>query len=198
MFKQEVLAEFVEAEGALFRYEDIQAIVDENLSLLPPKKAGFYAHGWDLARKSTWTVGVVLDATSEPYQLVDFQRFQGVPWPEVARRIEEIWRKYPGRVVLDSTGVGDPVVQFLNIPVEGFQFTPRSKTDLLVNLQHAVERHALRMPFIRELVDELQLYTWDESDEGTWECVMALALAVHAAGRGRQGAVALGPSRVVK
>lgn len=65
--------------------------------------------------------------------------------------------------------------------VEGFTFTARSKVDLLANLQVALEKREVQFPFIRELVDELQGYSFDDKALQT-DCVMSLALAVWAAG----------------
>jgi hypothetical protein len=49
----------------------------------------------------------------------------------------------------------------------------------------ALEKREVRFPFVREMVDELQEYAWDDERLST-DCVMALALAVWAAGpRGR-------------
>lgn len=79
--------------------------------------------------------------------------------------------------------------------VEGFIFTQRSKADLITNLQLTLEKGELRFPFIRELVDELQAYAWDDKELST-DCVMALALACWAAkGGGATISVVSHPSR---
>lgn len=75
--------------------------------------------------------------------------------------------------------------------VEGFTFTQRSKLDLLTGLQVALEKRELQFPFIRELVDELQGYSFDDKNLST-DCVMSLALAVWAAGP--RGQVEFAPS----
>ena len=61
-----------------------------------------------------------------------------------------------------------------------FVFTGKSKVELISGLQVALERREVRFPFIRELVDELQSYTYQDARIAT-DTVMALALAVRAA-----------------
>jgi hypothetical protein len=85
------------------------------------------------------------------------------------------------RTLIDATGVGDAVLDEVRDVAQGYVFTGRSKIDLLTNLQVALERREVQFPFIRELVDELQGYSFDDK-RLTTDCVMSLALAVWAAG----------------
>ena len=85
------------------------------------------------------------------------------------------------QTLIDATGVGDAVLDEVRDVAQGFVFTRRSKLDLLTGLQVALEKRELVFPFVRELVDELQDYAWDD-DKLQTDCVMSLALAVWAAG----------------
>ncbi|NOZ27975.1 MAG: hypothetical protein GXP39_07985 [Chloroflexi bacterium] len=191
---REIEGQYVADDTAVFRWDDIQAAYEAADWELPvePQKNRRYVAGWDLAKTTDWTVGVVLDATEKPYRLVYFERFQRAPWPVVAKRIREVHRRYSCHVsLIDATGVGAPILDEVRDVAQGFTFTGRSKVDLLTGLQVALERRYLRFPFVRELVDELQAYEWDDKALVT-DCVMSLALALWAAGP--QRAVQYAPS----
>jgi hypothetical protein len=75
--------------------------------------------------------------------------------------------------------------------IDGYTFTAQSKRNLIAQLQIVLERGELKFPFVRDLVDELQSYSWDDKDLQT-DFVMALALAVEAAkGAGARSKIAV-------
>lgn len=156
--------------------------------------------GWDLARAQDETVGMPLD----PYGRVTkaFQRWERIDWPEQVRRILPMMKRrnevgalvqIPG--VVDSTGVGDPIVQFLQqqgADVAGYAFTDRSRQQLLERLQGALQNLQIRGAFKGELAwvtAQLESFEFDYGATGVrFRCpddmhddgVMALALAVYA------------------
>lgn len=173
---QEYECSFEAMEDAVFKEAVIQGCI-RPIQLEASGQAGHrYITGWDLARKKDYTVGVTLDITDTPARLVAFERFRNKPWPLVAEIIEAKSKAFPGRVVIDSTGIGDPVEQFLNVPVEGFIFTARSKLNILQTLVLNMERGQIQFPNIPELIEELRDYRWADKDLTT-DSVMALALA---------------------
>jgi hypothetical protein len=87
--------------------------------------------------------------------------------------------------------VGAAVLDEVSDVARGLVLTARSKRDILVRLQLALEKHELRFPFIRELVDELAGYAWDDA-KLTTDSVMALALALAAVGPEKD--IQFGPS----
>lgn len=188
-WRREIEGQWAEEEGAVFRLSDIMAAYQEADWAIPeePRPGRIYAAGADLAKLEDWTVIAVLDATEEPWRLVHFDRFQRVPWPVVADRIREITVRYRARMVVDATGVGEAVMDLIRDVAEGVVFTPKTKANLISALALALERRRVRFPFIRELVEELQAYQYEDRGLQT-DCVMALALAVYAAG-GRVEAV---------
>jgi hypothetical protein len=187
-WQREVEGIYADDDAAVFGWQHIQAAYDEATWTLPeaPVVGRRYVAGWDLAKHDDMTVCCLLDATQTPYRLVHFERFQRQPWPFVAARIRDVHQRYRcHQTLIDATGVGDAVLDEVRDVAQGFVFTHRSKIDLLTGLQLALEKRQLRVPFVRELVDELQAYAWDDAKLQT-DCVMALALAVWAAGpRGR-------------
>lgn len=157
--------------------------------------------GWDLARAQDETVGIPLD----PYCTVTqgWQRWALVDWPEQVRRITPMMKRTDnGQTVLipgavDSTGVGDPIVQFLQgngADIVGFQFTSTSRQQLLERLQGALQNRQLHGPFkeggeLAWITAQLESFEFEYSAQGVrFRCpdemhddgVMALALAVYA------------------
>ncbi|MDP6461701.1 MAG: hypothetical protein QGH59_07970, partial [Gemmatimonadota bacterium] len=181
LFQQEFLAEFVDTGDAVFPAAEVDAIVDDALPVgTPYDPARTYVDGWDLAKHIDWTVGITLDTTETPATLVAFDRFQRVPWPVVDQRIAERQAAYGSTVWIDSTGVGDVTLDHSQVPsgrMNGFRFTARSKTELLVNLQAMIEKRQVRIPPIGQLVAELKNYRWEDKAIPETDSVMALALA---------------------
>jgi len=182
-WRREIEGLWAEEEGAIFRLSDIMAAYESADWVLPeePRPGRVYAAGADLAKLEDWTVIAILDATEEPFRLVYFERFQRQPWPMVADRLREVFRRYRARALVDATGVGEAVMDLIRDVADGVVFTPKVKSDLVSGLALALERRRIRFPFIRELVEELQAYQADDKGLST-DCVMALALAVAAAG----------------
>lgn len=139
------------------------------------------AMGWDLAKSVDWTVGIGLDAQC---RVCTFERFQD-GWEETEARI---LRTTTARALVDSTGVGDPIVERLqrrSVMFEGFKFTSTSKQQLMDGLRAAIQRREIRFPDgpIRQ---ELETFEYQYSANGVRytapdglhdDCVMALALA---------------------
>lgn len=139
--------------------------------------------GWDLAKHVDWTVGIALDAEGDCCR---FERFQ-LPWPETIDKIKMVTARKPALV--DSTGVGDPVLDFLQkepgSDYEGYTFNPSSKQKLMEGLAVAIQSGTVTFPegvIVRELEDFEFEYTRTgvrySAPEGYHDdCVMGLALA---------------------
>ena len=70
-------------------------------------------------------------------------------------------------------------IHHLDVPfgyLREFIFTPKSKTELITNLQFCMEKKLFTMPYIKQLQDELYNYEWDDKQLDT-DCVMSLGLA---------------------
>lgn len=142
--------------------------------------------GIDLAKSQDWTVVIGLDDRGR--QAV-FERWQRVPWSETIRRIVSIVGGC--MAVVDSTGVGDPVLEQIQreLPqVEGYHFSAPSKQRLMEGLAVAIQSRglALQDPTIR---NELENFGYEYTKTGVRysapeglhdDCVCALALAVQA------------------
>lgn len=180
---ENVFRELYEAEpsddgGNPFGIDAIAACVAP-LSAQEPK---FW--GWDLAKSVDWTVGIALDAAGH---VCRFERFQR-SWQDTIRAIKQITAG--GQAFVDSTGVGDPVLEALQADggqnFAGFHFSSNSKQQLMEGLAVAIQQQTIRYP-AGVIVAELESYEYVYSRTGVRysappglhdDCVCALALAV--------------------
>jgi len=182
-YRQEIMAEFLDDVGSVFRNvrECIQGELEE------PTPTKYYYMGVDLAKHTDFTVICVMDQNAH---LCAFERFHQIDWVFQEKRIVNIANKYKATVLIDSTGVGDPIYDQLrrqNIRVNGYKFTTASKQDLIENLSIHIDNRELSYPDIPVLINELQLFGYTISPGGTIhynapenyhdDCVIALALA---------------------
>lgn len=196
VFKELYLAEAGEGEGNPFGIKAIQACKVDGLAAGP-----ITSWGWDLAKSVDWTVGIGL---TDAGAVAAFERFQQ-PWPETEDRIALNTGKVQAYV--DSTGVGDPILDHLQRPergvrrtnYEGWKFNAGSKQKLMEGLAVAIQRGRIAYPdglIVSELEQFEYRYTRTgvtyEAPEGVHDdCVDALALAVARSERAvvRWGAV---------
>lgn len=186
---QRMLPEAVFAELYLAEPTDLGqnpfgiAAIQRCLSALSGREP--FAWGWDLAKSVDWTVGIALD---EDGQVCRFLRFQQ-PWEET---ITEVHRQTGGiPALIDSTGVGDPIVERLQRTIgphiEGYKFTAQSKQRLFEGLSVAVQRAEIGFPD-GPIRTEMEAFEYEytrigvryRAPEGMHDdCPVALALAVQ-------------------
>lgn len=185
-FKQEHMAVFLEDAASVFR--NIRENIWGEFQLPEPKH--FYSLGVDLARIEDFTVICVIDENT--HHLVYFDRFKEIDWNLQKGRIIETAKKYNNAVVVvDSTGIGDPISEDLKnakLRVEDFKFTNTSKQQLIDKLSLFIEQNRITYPNIEQLIDELESFGYIRTDSGHYkysapqgvhdDCVYALALAV--------------------
>jgi len=197
---QEFETSFVDSGKPVFRENVIQEAFEGAEGLKAPELERKYITGWDLGQKQDWTVGTTIDVTEEPWQLVTFDRFQKTGWEFTRTQILTRYALYGGDVVLDVTGVGDPIHEELlaawheqypsvRDPFIPYQIGDRKKKYALIeSLVIALERRQLKIPEAPEtepLIRELRYYTLQDRNLVT-DCVFSLALAVWAAKKREQ------------
>jgi len=140
--------------------------------------------GIDLAKSVDYTVNIGLDRMGT---VCRFERFQ-LPWQETMQRINDAVGKV--RTIVDSTGVGDPILEWLQRSgrnVEGYHFSAPSKQQLMEGLAVAIQQHNVKFPD-GIIVTELESFEYRYTRTGVQysamegmhdDCVCALALAVH-------------------
>ncbi len=152
------------------------------------------AFGGDLAKSVDWTV---LHGLDEDGCTTEHHRFQ-LPWKATMDRIRLICGYTTTH--LDSTGVGDPIVEQLQggfaetSNFQGYKFTAASKQMLMEGLAVAIQQNEIQYPD-GVIVSELESFEYEYTRTGVRytapegmhdDCVMALALAVYA--RNHRGA----------
>lgn len=157
IFRELYLAEPSDDGGNPFGLSKIAACVAPGLSKAPP-----VVWGWDLAKHVDWTVGMALDADG---RVCRFERFQK-PWDDTIKYIVDVTN---APALVDSTGVGDPIVELLqkNKPgmFEGYLFTSASKQKLMEGL--AVEIQSLRTGYPDGVIkSELDSFEYEYTKTG--------------------------------
>lgn len=184
IFKQEYLAEFVDDGGEVFR--NVRQCVKGALRKAEHHKTQYYA-GIDLAKSYDYTVICILDSSGH---LCSFDRFNDMAWTVQKERIICKIKEYNAIALIDSTGLGDPILDDLlmsEISISGFKFTNASKRQLVEKLAISIEMQEISFPEIPELINELSIFTFEQTQSGTIrynapsgmhdDIVIALALA---------------------
>lgn len=151
---------------------------------------GLYQVGVDLAKANDYTVLTPFDLTTfmvgpqDSFNLIDYTL-------QKAKIEAAFYRHNKGRIIMDATGVGSPVVDDLlnkGINIAPFVFTYNSRNELLINLQILLEQDKIKIPDDPELIEQLESAVWDLTASGRTKItvpddkhddrMMSLALAV--------------------
>jgi hypothetical protein len=164
-WQQEVCAEFISDKAGVFGdfSKCAKGVLEE------PQKDHYYVMGLDIAVLHDYTVITIFDRNTN--HLVYFERFTRVPWPVFYERVINAARKYGNILcVMDSTGIGDPVMTPLveaNINVLPYKIGgSTAKHNLIEKLRIAIEHEKISFPPIAVLMDELVEYEYKMLSNG--------------------------------
>lgn len=170
MFSQEYLADFLSDETGVFK-KIRQCTVGVYKE---PVDGRFYVMGIDLAKTVDFTVLTVMDSVTR--EVVAWERFHDLSWGIQKFKIQQLAIKYNNALcVIDSTGIGDPIVDDLQMSGlsiwyeaerPGFKFTNDSKNRLVNNLAICLEQRRITFPNEPILIDELNSYEYTITDGG--------------------------------
>jgi phage FluMu gp28-like protein len=175
VFNQEYLADPAENSANPFGNAFIKRCIK------PISAHQIVSYGIDLAKSVDFTVIIGLDNAGN---VAYFDRFQ-LDWHNTK---ETIKRLPPAPIIVDSTGVGDPILEDLlreGVNIEGLKFTSQSKQQLMEGLASAIQQGKIGFPE-GVIVDELDVFEYQFTANGVRysapsgfhdDCVMALALA---------------------
>lgn len=179
VFRELFMAEASDDGGNPFGLQAIEECIAP-LSLEEPAVWGI-----DLAKSVDWTVALALDKHGYVCRL---ERWQA-PWQETIAKILDLVGE--GTAFVDSTGVGDPVVEALQRSgvgwFEGVKFSTENKQRLMERLSLAIARREIHFPE-GFLVQELREFEYQYTPTGVKysapeglhdDGVCALALAVY-------------------
>lgn len=177
VFEQEYMANPQENADNPFGSQFIRDCI-QPLSNRPP-----LLYAIDLAKSSDWTVIIGMD---EFGQVCHFQRFQK-DWMQTKA---EVMRLNRVPIIIDATGVGDPIAEELQnngLHITPFKFTSTSKQQLMLGLVYAIQNKLIGYPD-GTITNELEIFEYQYTATGVRysapsgfhdDTVMALAMAWH-------------------
>lgn len=179
VFRELYFAEASDDGGNPFGIQHIAQCVRPGLSNAKP-----VAFGIDLAKKQDYFVIIGLD---DEGQVCSFDRWQNVPWSDSIRRVWRIVGE-DAPALVDSTGLGDPVLEELQRDhgnFRGYLFSAVSKQKLMEGLAVSIQSHEIGFPEgpIRQELDSFEYsvtrtgFRYSAPEGLHDDCVCALALA---------------------
>lgn len=160
MFAQEYLAEWTDG-AAVFKH------ITELACLTPisgPLVVDNYYIGVDIGLINDYTVISILNGKG---QLVYIDRFRGLETPDVVERIESVYSIWkPKKISIEANNQGLPIIQSLRIPVDSFQTTEDSKSEIINQLMAAFSGKEIQILNNEDLKTELTAFIFEYSKSG--------------------------------
>lgn len=201
-YNQEYRALFTDDGASPFR--NVLRCVKNAMEM--PSDKHHYQIGVDLARKEDFSVITVYDVCCSKVAWIE--RFTELNWPFQRARIEAMARRYPtegrpSRIIIDSTGLGDPICQDLQqagLLVTPITLTLKTKQQMVENAIIKFDQQSISIPRFEALINELETFESRKTKNGRIQyghpdikdmhddCVISLCLALWNApkvGKGR-------------
>lgn len=163
-YRQEWECDFLEGAGQLFR--GVRAVMTATPER--PQEGHLYVMGVDLAKVSDYTVITVYDRRTNAQVYQD--RFNKIEWPFQKAKIREISTHYNNALVmLDATGIGDPIADDLlraGVAVEPIKFTEGTKKELIEKLSIWIEQQKIKMLPLDDSRFEFDNFSYEVGDTG--------------------------------
>jgi hypothetical protein len=170
--------DFVMSGLAVFNEEGIVNATHGAVGEQPFYSGGLYLLSVDVGRRQDATVINVFDVSVQPVQRVYHERLERLPYPVIQQHIEQAWNHYPGKLVIESNGIGDPLIENLAVPAEPFVTSSKSKVQAIQALQLLLEQGTLKADWTEQERRELLGYQWDDRNL-VQDCVMSLAIGAY-------------------
>jgi len=201
LFNKNVLGLFEDSEGVITN--DMVDFAESASSGIAtgPSPGKRYVHAFDLARSSTWLVGVTIEV-GDILQIKSWERYKEFTernaqyWKNVETKIRARVKKWGGILVLDRTGLGDVVWSYLSDlnPIGINLATAHGKLEqdiISEGLSHFETGKIGVPPDIEQITepdnelwtlrDELTDFSPDNKDNIIWDFVCALFLGIWVA-----------------
>lgn len=186
IFRQEILAEFINLEGAVFRRIQ-EAVSGEEVK--DPEAGRQYSAGVDVAASVDYTVVSVMDIDAK--RLVYLDRFNRVDYNVLEDRLAAIYNRYKMRSMsIETNSIGQGVIDHLRnrgVDVISFTTTNATKQSIITKLQSAFEHGEIKIINNSVLIGELLSFESKRSPSGSFtysapegmhdDTVMSLAIA---------------------
>lgn len=159
LYNQEWECEFLEGSGSVFR--GVRTIMTATPQR--PIDDRLYVMGVDLAKVQDYTVISVYDRSTNAQ--VFQKRFNTIEWPYQKKWIKTIADHYNhALVVLDATGIGDPIADDLmreNVAVEPIKISEPMKKELIEKLSIWIEQQKVRLLYNEDAVLEYDNFSYE-------------------------------------
>jgi len=185
-YNEEILAQFNDSDGAVFRNVRTCATAIEQTS---PIEDHNYIFGVDWGRDNDYTVIAVIDTTTS--ELIHMERFNKIDYTFQQQRLVAMYKRWkPMAIWAESNAMGQRNIDALNkegLPVRPFATTQKSKAQIIEALALALETEQISIINDAILIHELISYEQVRTASGAFkfsapdgqhdDCVMALAIA---------------------
>jgi len=187
-FRQEIMAEFTEDNGSVFR--EVRRV-----STLSPTgefmEGHRYVMGLDWGRSNDFTVVSVIDTTTHCQVALD--RFNQIGWEVQRGRVKALVEKWkPSVIIAEENSIGGPNIEALQaegIAVHPFFTSQSSKDEIINTLSLAIEMQRIELLNDPIQIAELEAYELQRSSSGLYrysappgghdDTIIALALALY-------------------
>lgn len=191
-FRQEILAEFIDDNGGVFRKVQ-DAVFGEMLT--EPEKDRQYSASVDVAANVDFTVVTVWDDQAKRAVFID--RFNRVDYPALEDRLVATYKRWHlTGMTVESNSIGQPVIDHLRargLYIKPFVTTQLTKQAIIQGLQAGFENGEIGIPNHAVLIGELLAFESKRNAGGTFsysapdglhdDCVMSLAIGWNAVSR---------------
>jgi len=183
--RQEIMGEFLDEAFGVFR--NVDACIDQKAIEDHPRPEHTYCAGLDLGKHVDFTVLTILDDAGRQ---VYWKRINQLDWTYQKTLIISAVRNYHARLLMDSTGLGDPIFDDLReagLDVQGYVFTNDSKKKLVEALMLTFEKEDIVLLPEPIQTNEIKMFEFHRKPSGLIhyaapeglhdDCVFSLALA---------------------
>lgn len=193
-YAQEYDAQFLEEGAGVFK--GIDACIKGSLDpKYKPVQHHSYVMGFDPAKYKDYSVITVIDRYTK--SVVYWQRINQTDYTVQLKMVASIAERFRASILMDMTGVGDPLLEQLqrlaygqHFAAEGYLFTNASKKALIETLQLGIQNQDISFPDIPVLINELKQFeyqltpsrmlTYSAPKGAHDDCVISLALSYFA------------------
>ena len=191
IYRQEIMAEFIDDQGGVFRRVQEAAVGIQD----QPEDGVQYIAGVDVASSIDYTVVTVMDVQEK--EMVYMDRFNRVDYPVLEDRLAAVYRRWHLKsMTVEANSIGRPVIDHLTkrgLSVRPFTTTNATKQAIIQGLQSAFEHGSVKIINDPVLIGELLSFESKRNSSGSFsysapdglhdDCVMSLAIAWDAINR---------------
>ncbi len=189
IFNQEIMAEFIEDGGEVFRGYSQSQVINKWIEPSPTER---YWAGIDLGRQNDFTVVTIINNFN---QVCYIYRERRNNWVNIVDNIVQVLQKYNAKAFVEVNSIGDVIYEQIKRKynrIEPFNTTSSSKDEIINNLIVQINDQILLLPtkdLFEPLDTELRVFTFEYSTKSRKvryfapagfhdDCVMSLAIAV--------------------